>query len=486
MSNDSHIRELVEEALDSDRTPEEVCAQFPEFLAQVRENLLRCQSVEAQINAMFPASTAPAISRRKRLLAGKDPLPQIPGYRMEEVLGRGGVGVVYKARHLKLNRDVALKMLLSGAYANPHELARFTREAEAVASLRHANIVQVYDIGELEGLPFFTMELMEGGSLAQKLAGVPIPAAEAASLIETLSMAAHIAHQGNLIHRDLKPSNILLSDDGTPKITDFGLARRIDGEAEMTQTGAHVGTPSYMAPEQALGNMNAIGPATDVYGLGAVLYEMLTGRPPFRAETVLETERQLISEQPVSPSRLNRRVPKDLETICLKCLSKEPSRRYVSAAALADDVRRFRQGEPIKARPITFVGRTWRWSRRHPAAAALVTTALLFSIVAVVAGFWMQRQQADARVAKARQVQAIEAALAHTDDLRKLNHWPEARAALAGAPSLLGTSAPDQLVQRLRRARMDVDMVIRLEDVRLRLSEGTTVQGKTSPLADRL
>lgn len=485
MSDESRIRQLLEETLDSRRTPEEVCAEAPELLWQVRERLRRLKGVEAQLDAIFPPSNA-AVSRRSRLLADSDPLPQIPGYEVEAVLGRGGVGVVYKARHLKLNRYVALKMLLSGAYANPHELARFTHEAQAVASLRHAQIVQVYDIGELDGMPYFTMEFMEGGSLAQKLAGVPQPAAYSASLLETLAAAVQVAHQGGIVHRDLKPSNILLSGDGTPKTTDFGLARRFEGDATITQNGPHVGTPSYMAPEQAMGNMSAIGPPTDVYGLGAILYELLTGRPPFRAETASETERQLISDDPVSPSRLNRRVPRDLETICLKCLSKDPLRRYASAAALADDLRRFRLGLPIKARRLSWAGRAWRWSLRNPAAAALLATALALVGVALGAGFWVQRQRADTRAAQARQMQAVEASLAHAHDLQKLGHWPEARAALEGAPTLLGTSVPAELRERLRRARADADMVVRLEDVRLQLSEGSTVQGRYSPTADRL
>ena len=486
MSDESRIQQLLEETLDSDRPPEEVCAEFPELLWQVRERLRRCQTVEAQINALFPPSNQAASARRRQLISGGEPLPRIPGYQVEAVLGRGGVGVVYKARHLKLNRHVALKMLLSGVYADPHELARFTREAEAVASLRHANIVQVYDIGELDGMPYFTMEFIEGGSLAQKLAGIPQPAARAASLLETVAAAVHIAHQGGIVHRDLKPSNILLLADGTAKITDFGLARRIEGEAAITQNGAHVGTPSYMAPEQALGDMSAIGPPTDIYGLGAILYELLTGRPPFRAETASETERQLISEYPVAPSRLNRKVPRDLETICLKCLNKDPLRRYFSAAALADDLRRFRLGEPIKARPLSWAGRIWRWSRRKPAAAALVAMMMAMGAAAIGGGFWVERQQADKRAAEARQTQAAEAALTRADDLRRLGHWPEARAALAGAPNLLGSSVPANLLERLRRARADTDMVVRLEDVRLRLSEGPAVEGRESPLADRL
>jgi serine/threonine-protein kinase len=288
MSDETRIQQLLEETLESGRAPEEVCADFPELLWRVLEGLRQCQVVEAQIDAMFPRSSEGMAARRRRLISAGDSVPQIPGYDVGAVLGRGGVGVVYRAKHLKLNRYVALKMLLSGTYADPHELARFAREAEAVASLRHAHIVQVYDISDFDGKPYFTMELMEGGSLTQKLAGMPQPAEQAAALLVTLATAAHAAHAGGIVHRDLKPSNILLTDDGTPKISDFGLARWIARDSTITKTTAHVGTPSYMAPEQALGNVSAIGPPTDVYALGAILYELLTGRPPFRAATDFE------------------------------------------------------------------------------------------------------------------------------------------------------------------------------------------------------
>src|SRR5262249_29286928 len=224
---------------------------------------------------------------------------------------------------VRLNRFVALKMLTTGAYAGPHERARFQREAEAVARLRHTHIVQVHDVGDHEGRPYFTMEFLEGGSLALALAGAPQPARQAAALVATVAEAMQAAHQGGIVHRDLKPANILLARDGTPKVADFGLARHFEGEPALTVSGARIGTPSYMAPEQVIGKTAAIGPAADIYALGAVLYEMLTGRPPFRGETASETEQQVISAEPVSPSRLNPKVPRDLETICLKCLSKE-------------------------------------------------------------------------------------------------------------------------------------------------------------------
>ena len=219
-----------------------------------------------------------------------------------------------------------------------------------MASLRHPNVVQVYDVGDHEGWPYFTMELLEGGTLAQALSGTPHPSRHAAELLTTLAEAMQAAHQGGIVHRDLKPANILLAADSTPKIADFGVARHFDQEAALTLSGARIGTPSYMAPEQVIGKAGTIGPAADIYALGALLYEMLTGRPPFRAETARETERQVIGDEPVPPAQLNPKVPRDLETICLKCLHKDPQRRYLTAAALAADLNRFQRNEPIAAR----------------------------------------------------------------------------------------------------------------------------------------
>ena len=332
-------------------------------------------------------------------------LPKIDGYDVQSVLGRGGMGVVYRARHLKLNRTVALKMLLSGAYASPNELVRFQREAEAVAGLSHPNIVQVFDVGELDGRPYFTMEFVEGQSLAERLAGTPQPARQTAAFMAILSQAVQVAHDGGVIHRDLKPANVLLATDGTPKISDFGLARRFEDASDLTMTGARIGTPSYMAPEQAAGLTSTVGPPADIYALGAILYEMLTGRPPFRAETAIETERQVIIEEPVPPSRLNAQTPRDLETICLKCLRKDPSRRYARAAELADDLRRFLEGKPVQARPVGWLERVWRWGKRnHDFASALSGIALLLTMI-VVGSLWVaahfrklegdQRQLAD-------------------------------------------------------------------------------------------
>jgi WD40 repeat protein len=300
------------------------------------------------------------------------------------VLGKGGMGIVYKAEQTALRRMVALKMILHAEYASGEERRRFHAEAEAVGQLQHPNIVQVYEVGEHNGVPYFSLELCSGGSLAQKLNGTPWEPRRAAALVQTLAEAMEAAHQAGLVHRDLKPGNVLLTADGTPKVTDFGLVKRLDVEGQ-TQTGAVVGTPSYMAPEQAGGKSKQIAPATDVYALGAILYELLTGRPPFKAATPLDTIRQVVSDEPVAPSRLQSRTPCDLQTICLKCLQKEPARRYRSAAALAEDLGRFLRSEPIQARPAGRVERVVKWARRQPALAGLVAVSVL-AVLVVLAG----------------------------------------------------------------------------------------------------
>jgi tetratricopeptide (TPR) repeat protein len=275
-------------------------------------------------------------------------------------------------------------MIIGGTQARVDHLARFRIEAEAVARLRHPNIMQIYDIGEVAGLPFVSLELLEGGDLDDRLGGTPQPGRSGSELVATLARAVHVAHQAGIIHRDLKPANILFTEDGVPKITDFGLAKRLESDSRQTETGQIMGTPSYMAPEQARGHTKDVGPAADIYALGAILYEVLTGRPPFMGETPLETVRQVTDDEPVPPSRLVPRVPRDLETICLKCLQKEPKKRYESAQDLADDLDRYRSGNTIQARRTPVWERGWKWSKRRPAHAMAVAGGLLVFLGLIV------------------------------------------------------------------------------------------------------
>jgi WD40 repeat protein len=372
--------------------------------------------------------------------------PLVPGYEILYEVGRGGMGVVYKARQISLNRPVALKMILAGPHAGPQERERFRREAEAVAQLQHSHIVQIFEIGEANGYLYLALEFVEGGSLAQYLTGTPWNPTDAAVLIESLASAVHYAHTQGVVHRDLKPGNVLLADeDGGrsarparagqtasagsppllppaafhPKITDFGLAKRLDDSAnpDGTKSGAVMGTPSYIAPEQASGKTRDVGPTADIYSLGAILYELLTGRPPFFGETPLDTVLQVIHDDPVPPKRLQPTIPRDLETICLKCLEKSPAKRYTTASALADDLRRFRCGEPIKARPLGAWGRGVKWARRHPSLAALglVTVAATVALVGVLSVAYArvrdavaQKQQEVEIARRAREMEARE------------------------------------------------------------------------------
>jgi serine/threonine protein kinase/tetratricopeptide (TPR) repeat protein len=355
-------------------------------------------------------------------------IPTVPGYEILRELGRGGMGVVYLARHQGLQRLVALKMILGGGHASPEDLARFRSEVQAVARVQHPHIVQIYEVGECQGLPYCALEYVPGSSLDQRIKGQPQNPTDAAQIVALLADAMQTAHEAGIVHRDLKPANILLAlnrapqaraeslsmragdeaacsddngaaqtfEDGSaraggarlndymPKITDFGLAKRLDMEGQ-TKTGDLLGTPSYMAPEQASGGrMGAVGPAADVYALGAILYELLTGRPPFQGLSPIETVLQVMMAEVVPPRQLQPSVPKDLETICLKCLQKESGKRYGSAAALAEDLRRFTAGQPILARPIGMVGRTWRWCRRNPMVAGLTAAVFLLLVTAVV------------------------------------------------------------------------------------------------------
>jgi eukaryotic-like serine/threonine-protein kinase len=326
-------------------------------------------------------------------LPSPEPRTAVADYEILEEVGRGGMGVVYKVRHRRLNRVVALKMLPGRALAGPEELQRLRREAEVLARLNHPNIVPVYDSGEWDGQPYFAMEFVDGGTLDRKLGGLPRPAREAVTVVETLARAVHFAHQHGVVHRDLKPGNVLLTSDGTPKISDFGLAKLLEGDAGQARSEAVMGTPPYMAPEQAAGRSKEMGPTTDVYALGAILYEMLTGRPPFQGESRDATLEQVRSQEPVSPRRVQPRVPRELELICLKCLEKGPGRRYSSAAVLAEELRRFLANEPlIHTRATPLWEQAVKWARRRPAAAALlaVSGVAALALVGIGVGAWYQ------------------------------------------------------------------------------------------------
>jgi eukaryotic-like serine/threonine-protein kinase len=433
----------------------------------------------------------------------------VPGYDILEELGRGGMGVVYKARHRRLQRLVALKMVLAGAHAGKVGLARFRTEAEAVAKLLHPNIVQIFETGEHEGRPFFSLEYVEGGGLDQRIAKSPTTPRGAARLVETLARTMEVAHQRGIVHRDLKPANILLANIDShssmlrardadssalpedhwsrttvPKIADFGLAKRTDDDSSQTQSGAILGTPSYMAPEQAGGKTREIGPAVDIYALGAILYELLVNRPPFKAGNPIDTVRQVIEQDPVPPRQLEPRVPYDLETICLKCLEKDPARRFGTAAELADDLRRFVDGDPILARPTPAWERAWKWGRRRPAIAALLALIPLTFASIVLFVLWhnvalrgqLAKALADERTARQSEQDA------HQENQRSLvrqegqklfdsarvavaaSDWPSARLDLEKALTTLGNEASfEKLTGPAQALLKQVEQELRIE-----------------------
>jgi serine/threonine-protein kinase len=427
-------------------TAEELCADCPELAAELRGQIEALESMESLLG-LGAAEHLPAE------LASQEALSDVPGYEVLGELGRGGMGAVFKARDVKLNRVVALKVLLAGSQAGALPLTRFKNEAELTARLAHPNIVPVYEVGEVSGRPFLAMEFLEGGALAERLAGNPLPVSAAAGLVLTLAEAVASAHGAGVIHRDLKPANVLLTRDGTPKIADFGLAKRLDAPHGPTQAGAVLGTPSYMAPEQADGRNRDVGPWTDVYALGAILYEALTGRPPFRGETTLETLEQVRTQEPVPPRRLRPKLPRDLEAVCLTCLEKDPKRRYPGAAELAEDLRSFLAGRPLTVRPVGSLGRAAKWARRQPAVAALAGACALALAAMALGGAWFTARLSEERDRARDQEHRAEAQRQVAEDERKAAQQArqEAEAQRARAQSLLrmACSAVDENAWRV-------------------------------------
>ncbi len=314
-------------------------------------------------------------------------------YELLEEIARGGMGIVYRARQVSLDRIVAVKMLLAGPLAGKDFVQRFRTEAAAAASLQHPNIVAIHEVGFAEGQHFFAMDYVAGQTLAQLVAKGPLPARQAATYLKAIAEAIHFAHERNVLHRDLKPSNVLIhSATDQPRVTDFGLAKRLEAETELTLSGQMLGSPNYMSPEQATAKRGTVGKRSDVYSLGAILYHLLTGRPPFQGETLMDVLRQLADNGPLAPHLLTPRVSHDLETICLKCLEKEPAKRYQSAQELADELDGFLRDQPIQARPVTRVERTWRWCRRKPALAGLIVALQLALALGLVGILWQWRR----------------------------------------------------------------------------------------------
>jgi eukaryotic-like serine/threonine-protein kinase len=394
-------------------------------------------------------------------------MSSIPGYRVLGELGRGGMGVVYKAEQLSLGRIVALKVMTAGVHASPAELARFRSEAESAARLGHPGIVQVHEVGQADGCPFFSLEFVAGGTLSERLRVKPLTPQEAAQLVATIARAVQFAHDQQIIHRDLKPSNVLLTLAGEPKIADFGLAKQLMGDSQ-TKTGEIMGTPGYMAPEQAAGVTKTIGPACDIYALGAILYQILTGRPPFYDPDPVETILQVISDEPVSVHRLAPSTPRDLVTICHKCLEKPPKKRYATAGELAADLDRFLTGQPILARRTPAWERVVKWVKRRPALAGMIGVIVVAVVTIFSYGIWKNGQL---KTQRDRALKNFNLAIENTN--RRIQRAGQARddllrdelqflTAIRGQP---GTTAEIRY-ERVKAARMSGDIFRKLEETK--------------------
>jgi WD40 repeat protein len=423
-SHDSRDRRLEEvlhaylQAVDAGQAPDRdtLLRQHPDLAAELAAFFADQDKVARLAQGMAePAAEAATLAPGKAaVLAPGTQVRYFGDYELLEEVARGGMGVVYKARQISLNRVVALKMILAGQLASPQDVQRFRTEAEAAANLDHPHIVPIYEVGQHEGQHYFSMRLVEGGSLGRCVERFRGDPRAAAGLVAAVARAVHYAHQRGILHRDLKPANILLDAKGEPHVTDFGLARRVEGGGNLTQSGAIVGTPGYMAPEQARAE-KGLSTAVDVYSLGSILYELLVGRPPFRADTPLDTILQVLEKEPVPPRRLNSTADRDLETICLKCLEKDPAGRYESAAALADELDRWLSRKPILGRRTGVRERAVKWARRRPALAALllVSAASLLGLLTLAASLWQNAEK------RAEMVQDLKTARQDLDAARQ-------------------------------------------------------------------
>tara|TARA_R110000744_G_scaffold112179_2_gene210418 strand:- start:12293 stop:15175 length:2883 start_codon:yes stop_codon:yes gene_type:complete len=463
---DPSIESLLEELLESGNSPEVVCAKYPHLLELVEKRWNHIQSLNTDIESLFPTPRSEGVGVNGSKTSDSIPyqLPVVPGHRVEGIIGTGGTGVVYRAWNLRLDRPVAIKMLLLGQYAKPNELESLLQEARAVAGLQHPHIVQIFEVGDLDGLPYFTMELLEGGSLADQLRKERMLPRDGASLIATLAQAVRAAHQGGLVHRDIKPGNVLLTESGTPKIADFGLARPYGPDAEVTLASSAFGTPSYMAPEQILGKPSASAPTVDVYALGTLLYEVLTGQPAFRGSTPAETLRQVLHDVPIAPTKLNPAIPRDLGTICMKCLEHDPAARYACATDLSDDIHRYLRGEPVNARRVGRSLRLLKWARRKPSQATAIAASLLCVAVlsSVLIGVALKRYRT--------------IALVHEDLREVVQHqeqldWGNARTAIERARTRLESSPIGGLRAEIEQASSELDLAVALESVGLQQAE---------------
>ncbi len=440
-----------------DVTPEALGVTDPGLLDALRASIGNLKRLYARLDlAKTPVPET---------MASSEFLPEFPGHEVIAETGRGGMGVVYKARDRNLGRIVAIKTMAEGRHATPDQRERFQAEAHAIARLRHSNIIAIHAIGDHDHRPYLSLEFAEGGSLAHRLAEKPMAPREAAELIETLARAVHAAHQAGVVHRDLKPSNILLTADGVPKVSDFGLAKLLDSGSGGTVTGQVMGSPSYMAPEQAEGHSKEVGPAADIYALGAILYQALTGRPPFLGESKLETLKLVTTAEVVPPRRLRPDVPRDLETICLKCLEKGSLKRYASAEALAEDLRRFLDNRPIVARPVGPAGRFGRWCRRNPGVAGLSAAVFVSLVLGTVISTTMA-------------VRAIRAEAATSTQLGRAERARDQ--AVSAINAIILTDRDPMLSEELRSYREMLD------DEGLRLSNAMLQEPEDDPRGQRL